>query len=103
MADPAAGTNETQRRACADEMTKDELLSLGFKTDDLRATEIELLKLTADLRVFEDERRYLELVARLQIANARDEADGDVLLADENLAPAYINNFEIDAVLALEA
>jgi hypothetical protein len=102
MADPAAGTNETQRRAYADEATKNELLSLQFKTDDLRATEIELLELTADLRVFEDERRYLELVARLQIANARDEAD-DVLLADENLAPAYINNFEINDALALEA
>jgi len=75
MADPAAGTNETQRRAYADEVTKNEALSLGFKTDDLRAVEIELLGLTADLRVFEDERRCLEFIARLAIAGV-DDADG---------------------------
>lgn len=82
MADPAAGSNDNARRAYADAQTADERLALGFANDDLRRTECDVIDMSTLLRGYEDERRYLELVAKLAIAGVADAAEGEVEAAE---------------------
>lgn len=75
MARADAGTNETARRAYADRETVRERERLAWAEAELTTRENQVVGATTTLRIAEDERRYLELVARLAIARVGD-ADG---------------------------
>lgn len=83
-----AGSNDTQRRAYAERESRRERDHADRKVDDLLAVEAAVIRATVELRMAEDERRYLEFVARLAIAGVNDEATDDsgerYTLADAN-------------------
>ncbi len=70
MTMPDAGTNDTARRVYAAYYTAEKQAEVDALALDLVYDEIDVISTTAALRMAEDERRYLELVARLAIAGA---------------------------------
>ena len=64
MISPDAGTNDTARRAYAEHITR-AAAHLDTLRTDLAYTERDVLTAAVAMRCAEDERRYLELVARL--------------------------------------
>ena len=72
MARSDAGTNDAARRAYAERELvddRDEIERLGY---NLAYTEIAVIENTAELRIAEDRRRYLETVVRLMVDRAAD-------------------------------
>ncbi len=80
MAQPEAGSNDHQRRAYvqAQEVVRGLSLDVCKAEEGLRAAECRVLMATTDLRCAEDERRYLELAAKLAVAGVEDAAEGEV-------------------------
>lgn len=72
MAQPEAGSNEATRRAYAQTQLVDSGLALDLSNAEreLLAAERWVVIATNNLRMAEDERRYLELVARMTLAGA---------------------------------
>lgn len=73
MARSDAGTNDTVRRAYADRETIRERGRAEDAALELLEAERRVIVATSDLRCVEDERRFLELVARLTIATVADD------------------------------
>ncbi len=69
MARSEAGSNETARRAFATYETTAERRAVKAADDALTEAEAAVLDATVALRSLEDERRYLEIIVRLAIAN----------------------------------
>ncbi len=69
MARSEAGPNETTRRAFATYETTAERRAVKAADDALTEAEAAVLDATVTLRSLEDERRYLETIVRLAIAN----------------------------------
>ena len=69
MARSEAGSNETARRAFATYETTVERRAVKAADDALTEAEAAVLDATVALRSLEDERRYLESIVRLAIAN----------------------------------
>lgn len=67
-----AGSNDTARRAYATYETAAEREAAKAADNKLTEAEAAVLDATTDLRIAEDERRYLELVARMTIAGILD-------------------------------
>lgn len=86
MAQPEAGSNEAQRRAYAQAKLDDMGLSLDAADTAAahRAAEMNIIARAAALRIYEDERRYLELVAQMAIAGVADAPNAPVVTAYAN-------------------